>query len=184
MAKRVFLERGFHAASMDLIAARAGVSKITVYAHYSDKATLFGAIIEDIAGQLTREIDQLAIAGLPPEQALRRVGATYLRLTLAPQSLALYRLLVAEAAHYPKLGRLIHQSGPRPIVATLARYLESRRELRIGDTLLAAEQFLGMVLGHRQLGLLLDALPKAATRADIDKVVDHAVNLFLYGCGA
>ena len=42
-AKRLFLAQGFDGVSMDQIAAEAGVSKLTVYSHYGDKETLFGA---------------------------------------------------------------------------------------------------------------------------------------------
>jgi TetR/AcrR family transcriptional repressor of mexJK operon len=182
VATRVFLERGYGAASMDLIARRAGVSKITIYAHFASKAALFAAIIDDLAGRLTKAIERLGFEGLAPEQALAQVGRAYLALALAPQSLALHRLVVAESARVPGLGRLIHQSGPKPIVATLADYLQQRRDLRISDPALAAEQFLGMVLGHNQLGLLLAAKPAAKTRAAIDGIVDHAVALFLGGC--
>jgi len=57
VATRVFLERGYSAASMDLIARRAGVSKITIYAHFSNKAALFAAIIDSLAGRLTKAIN-------------------------------------------------------------------------------------------------------------------------------
>ena len=38
-AKRLFTAHGFEGASMDQIAAEAGVSKLTVYSHYGDKET-------------------------------------------------------------------------------------------------------------------------------------------------
>ena len=44
-AKRMFLESGFGAVSMDAIAREAGVSKATVYAHFAGKEELFGAVI-------------------------------------------------------------------------------------------------------------------------------------------
>jgi TetR/AcrR family transcriptional regulator len=43
-ARQEFLQRGFGAASMDRIAATAGVSKPTIYSHYGDKASLFRAL--------------------------------------------------------------------------------------------------------------------------------------------
>ena len=181
-ALQLFLERGYAAPSMDLVARQAGVSKITIYAHFSSKEALFGAIIHEMAGRLTGAIEKLRFEGLPPEQALTEVGRAYLRLALAPRALALHRLVVAEAGRVPGLGRLIHQSGPRPIVLTLADYLKTRSELVIEQPDRAAEHFLGMVLGHRQLGLLLGALPPARTRAGIDEQVAYAVRLFLAGC--
>lgn len=181
-ATEIFLDQGY-AAGMDLIARRAGVSKVTVYAHFSSKAALFGAIIEELAGRLTRGIERLALDNLPPEQALQEVGRAYLTLAIAPSSLALHRLIVAEAARNPALGRLIFASGPRSIIDTLGCYLQSRPELRIADPTLAAEQFLGMVLGHQQLGLLLTAKPAAMARREIESRVANAVKLFLRGCG-
>src|SRR5262245_33864929 len=44
-AKQSFLAAGFGAVSMDTIAREAGVSKATVYAHFSGKEELFGAVV-------------------------------------------------------------------------------------------------------------------------------------------
>jgi AcrR family transcriptional regulator len=182
VAMDVFLERGYHDASMDLIARRANVSKITVYAHFSNKEALFSAIIAELAGRLTGTIQRLALADLPPEQALRRVGRAYLELALAPRSLALHRLVVAEAARHPQLGKLIFRNGPMAIVGTLAGYLRGQPSLRLADPELAAQQFLGMVLAQNQLRLLLAARPSARSAPGIDRMIDHAVDLFLSGC--
>lgn len=178
----VFLERGYHAASMDAIAQRANVSKITVYAHFSSKQALFSAIIAELAGRLTGAIERMALAGRPPAQALRQLARAYLDLALAPRSLALHRLVVAEAARHPQLGRLIFRHGPAAIVATLADYLKAQPSLRIGNPDLAAQQFLGMVLAQNQLGLLLAGRPAAKSKAALDAGIDHAVELFLNGC--
>src|SRR5262245_66277957 len=44
-AAHEFLEQGYGAASMDAIAKRANVSKATIYSHFENKHTLFGAIM-------------------------------------------------------------------------------------------------------------------------------------------
>lgn len=52
-----FLEKGFQATSMDALAARAGVSKRTVYNHFASKEALFQAIgheLLDISREMTR----------------------------------------------------------------------------------------------------------------------------------
>ena len=46
-AKRIFLERGYQGTSMHAIANIAGVSKLTLYNHFQDKATLFTAAIAE-----------------------------------------------------------------------------------------------------------------------------------------
>ena len=44
VAKDVFLEAGYERASMDTVAARAGTSKRSLYAHFESKDKLFLAV--------------------------------------------------------------------------------------------------------------------------------------------
>ncbi len=46
-AKAVFLKEGFGGASMDQVAAAAGVSKMTVYRHFGSKEELFAGVITE-----------------------------------------------------------------------------------------------------------------------------------------
>src|SRR3954470_1251341 len=48
-ARKVFMDLGFDAASMNEIARSAGVSKGTLYVYFADKNRLFEAILEDEA---------------------------------------------------------------------------------------------------------------------------------------
>jgi AcrR family transcriptional regulator len=183
-ATEAFLDFGFNAASMDLVAQRANVSKMTVYTHFKSKEALFGAIIDGLAGRLVTQINRFALGDMAPEAALRQFGRMYLELALAASSLALHRVVIAESARAPALGQLIYHNGPRQIVGSLADFLARQRSLRLPDPHLAAEQFLGMVLGHNQLQLLLNARPATEVRANIERIVDHAVAIFLHGARA
>jgi AcrR family transcriptional regulator len=69
-ATAVFSERGFHAASMDEIADRAGISKPMVYLYLGSKGELFSACIRRAGGQLTEAISAAADPRLPAEQQL------------------------------------------------------------------------------------------------------------------
>jgi AcrR family transcriptional regulator len=69
-ATAVFSERGFHAASMDEIAERAGISKPMVYLYLGSKGELFSACIRRAGSQLTEAISAAADPGLPAEQQL------------------------------------------------------------------------------------------------------------------
>ena len=181
VATAAFLERGFAPTSMDLIARRANVSKVTVYAHFKSKEALFGAIIDGLAGGLVTRINRFALGDVAPEVALRQVGRLYLELVLTSSSLALHRFVMAESARIGGLGRVIYENGPVQIVGGLADFLVRQRDLSIPDPRLAAEQFFGMVLGHAQLRLLLHARPARAVRAGIAATVDRAVDIFLHG---
>ncbi|SHN28417.1 TetR/AcrR family transcriptional regulator [Cryptosporangium aurantiacum] len=69
-ATAVFSERGFHAASMDEIAERAGISKPMVYLYLGSKGELFSACIRRAGAQLTEAISAAADPELPAEQQL------------------------------------------------------------------------------------------------------------------
>jgi len=59
-ARRVFLERGFHAASLDAIAEAAGFSKGVVYSQFESKADLFLALLEQRIEERARENERVA----------------------------------------------------------------------------------------------------------------------------
>lgn len=70
MARRLFLDKGYHAASIDGVAEEAGFSKGVVYSQFGSKADLFFALLEQrIEERATRNLE--AIAGKPAVVALR-----------------------------------------------------------------------------------------------------------------
>src|SRR5437588_46985 len=66
----VFLKHGYALATMDEIAAAAGVSKRTVYDHFPSKEQLFGAIVE----RRRDEMLQGLAAGYPTTRKLMGVA--------------------------------------------------------------------------------------------------------------
>ena len=70
-AVAVFSEEGFHGASMDAIAVRAGVSKPLVYAHGGSKDELFAACLHREADRLLRSVQ--SAAGEPDAEPLARL---------------------------------------------------------------------------------------------------------------
>src|SRR6478752_7106544 len=75
-ASEVFVERGYHAAGMDEIAERAGVSKPVLYQHFSSKLELYLAVLQ-------RHVDNL-VSGV--RQALRTTTDNRQRLRAAVQA--------------------------------------------------------------------------------------------------
>jgi AcrR family transcriptional regulator len=178
VAAEIFLEHGFHAASMNMVASRAGVSKNTIYTRFRNKQDLFASIIDRLAGRLAETIISFTLGDIPPEQALRRLGKAYVELALTPASLALHRTVIAEAARIPDLGRMIFENGPGQLIAALADYLR-RHALPMSDPELAAEEFFGMILGFSELSLLLGARSPEQAAQDMERRIDHAVRTFL-----
>lgn len=181
-AASVFLRLGYEAASMDLIAAEAGVAKQTLYNHFRSKRALFRAIVEELRDELLAALtprDRMEAA--EPERVLEAFGRQFLTIVLRPSSLSLHRVLVAEAGRFPQLARAVYEAGPARTVARLADYLRAeslRGRLAVTEPALAAEQFLGMLVGHFQLRALF-GVRDAPSPEEIDKAVRHAVRLFL-----
>jgi AcrR family transcriptional regulator len=72
-AEEVFGERGYHGASMDDIAARAGITKPMLYSYFDSKDGLFAACGDAAADLLTERIGRAAAQRyLPPDQRLWR----------------------------------------------------------------------------------------------------------------
>jgi TetR/AcrR family transcriptional repressor of mexJK operon len=180
-AKRNFLARGFEAVSMDAIAREAGVSKATVYAHFSGKEELFGAVIareceRRFAGFSAHELDPDDVAA-----SLFVLGRRFLELILSPDAIALHRIILGEVTRFPRLGEVFWRAGPERNLAQIEAFMRragAAGALAIADTRLAAEQFIGLVRGETQLRQLLRLEPAADTAA-IEAAVKAAVATFL-----
>jgi AcrR family transcriptional regulator len=71
VAGLVFAERGYHAASMEEIAERAGITKPLVYQYFGSKEGLYVAYIEQAGQELLERMRSSAPADTDPEQRLR-----------------------------------------------------------------------------------------------------------------
>jgi AcrR family transcriptional regulator len=71
VAGRVFAQRGYHAASMDEIAAGADITKPVVYAYFGSKERLYLAYIERAGRELLGRIQQADDPSAPPAARLR-----------------------------------------------------------------------------------------------------------------
>jgi TetR/AcrR family transcriptional regulator, mexJK operon transcriptional repressor len=180
-AKRMFLERGFGAVSMDALARAAGVSKATVYAHFAGKEELFGAVI---GRECERYFAEFSSGELDPGRlraSLTTLGQRFLDLLLSPDGIALHRLIVGEVSRFPVLGEVFWRAGPERTLAQIEAFLKAAAAsgvLDIADPRLAAEQFTGLVRGETQLRHLV-RLERGADQPKIAAIVDAAVDTFL-----
>ena len=181
-AREIFLRDGFEAASMEAVTVRAGVSKATVYSHFPTKHALFAAIVQSQCAGLVPAVEDAFVSETPPAVALSRIGEAFLDLLMTPTTLALYRVVVAEAPRQPELGRAFYESGPLRLSSALARYLSEaaeRGQVALDDPRLAAEQFLGMLVGHHHLRMLFGIRATPFTAAERKRLVRSSVARFL-----
>ena len=193
-ATQVFMEEGYAGASIDRIVQLAGGSKATLYRHFNGKAELFAAIMETLVAQMVAPIERPAahdpasgnpvsgnsVAGNRTGLAatLSNFARTYLDVLLEPHSLALYRMVMAEAARFPDLGQGFFERGPGRVAAQLADYLRQEgRDSASVPVELQAREFLSLARADLHLRALLGVeIADAPTRA---AVVARAVEVFL-----
>ncbi|RYH10951.1 TetR/AcrR family transcriptional regulator [Tropicimonas sp. IMCC6043] len=180
-AREIFMRDGFEGASVDDIARAAGVSKATLYSYFPDKRLLF---MEVATGQCQRQAEE-CIQSIdpngPPREVLRKAAERMMRFYLSDFGQAVFRIVVAETARFPGLGREFWEDGParsREVLIAYFREATARGTLRVEDPGLAADQFTELCkvdLHPRMLmGLGVEAGP--AERA---RVAEGAVEMFL-----
>lgn len=180
-AKVLFLRNGFEGASMDAIAAAAGVSKLTVYSHFSDKETLFGEAIRDKCAQLVPESLFAESAGGRLREQLESIGRAYFALVTDRDAIALHRLVASDGRAGSNLSRLYWDAGPHRMHSAFKGFLEravESRQLDIDDVPRAASQFLCLLRGELHARRLCGCTEPIAPEA-IDSHIHATVDMFL-----
>lgn len=106
----VFAERGFAAARLDDVAARAGVSKGTLYLYFPSKEDLFKAVIRAaILPNLERAERMIAEVPGPSFALLERLLAMVAELIATTRAAIIPKLVIAEAGNFPELAAFYHR---------------------------------------------------------------------------
>lgn len=92
----VFADRGFHATSMDDIAAAAGVTKPVLYQHFTSKRGLFIALLRDLGQELLRELSVATGAAHSGRERVEGGFAAYFRFVTGNE--AAFRVLFGASA--------------------------------------------------------------------------------------
>ena len=178
----MFMRYGFDGTSMDAVAETAGVSKRTLYARYADKQGLFNAVLRGLIAECLTPINRFQSSSGDLETTLLQIGRHLLTHALAPSSVSVHRIIVAEARRQPEFGRLANAEGWKPGVRAIAAVLGRHQgSLRIADMETAAAQFISLVVDN---GLRMESFGIKTDKRAIEKSVRAAVDLFLYGVRA
>ena len=94
LAGRLFAERGFHAASMDELARRAGVSKPVIYDHFGSKEQLFATCVRRTGEALADQVAKAVREESDPRARLRAGSIAYFR--FLQQQLQAWAVLFAD----------------------------------------------------------------------------------------
>ena len=184
-----FNAHGLARASVDAIAADAGVSKMTIYSHFASKEGLFEAVIrnrtESVVGGLA---GAEALDPKQPQKALLAIGEQFLALAREDEALGQFRSLYGAAGTQPEACLAFYRQGADRLIGDLAAYLrraDAAGALRVRHPRQAADLFLAMFLGdgHIRGLLMLDRPNDRENRALLREAVRVFMAAFSKGAG-
>jgi len=109
-ALSVFAEKGFAAARMEQIAARAGVSKGTIYLYFDSKEAVFRALVHEMLGtQLARFADSARASSGPVAPVIADILRMIGEFVATSNRVVLPKIVIAEAGNFPDLARIYRE---------------------------------------------------------------------------
>ena len=184
-ARDLFLQKGYAGTSMDEVALVAEVSKVTIYKHFSDKHSLFVAVvtdaIDDAKAGSQALVDQLG-SSTDVERDLRDFARQHVALVTQPHLIQMRRMIIAEAHRFPDLARAWHRIGPERAHASLASQIDKLVErglLDASDPLLAAQLLNYLILSVPLNEAMFTGRDLPYSRRYLNRYADEAVRVFL-----
>jgi len=183
-ATRVFLRDGYGHASIDKVAGEAGVSTRTIYERFKNKADLLAAVITGLVDRdMARAFATADLDRLDPKEALTIIAQTITGRASDPDSVALFRIVAAEAQRFPDLAEKMRRGTKGRMESAIANYF--RGQIQYGNLVLAdpdraAVLFVQMICAELHERLLFRSA-EAVARLDLTSHVNHAIEVFLFG---
>lgn len=185
VAREVFLELGFSGATMADIAARARISKASLYREHPSKDALFAAVVLDWAargrGAMRPALDAL-LGAADLRAGLLELVTTVQAATLDPAVLRMRRLVAAESDRFPEVATAYvadsWDSNIAALAATLAQ-LHARGDLHVRNVSQAAHQLTWLAIGGPLNAQTLRGADTPIEPAELATAASGAVDTFL-----
>ena len=184
-ARHVFLQHGYEGATMAEVAARAHVSKNSLYRDYSSKDALFAAVVADWVSRgrdaMRPHVDALAcsqdvVAGL------REFAAVLQRAVLSDEVLGMRRIVAAESERFPKVARgYVADSWDRNIEMLSQAFdqLMERGVMRRADATAAARLLTWVIVGEPLNARTLGVKPAPDESQRLQSILDEGISAFV-----
>ena len=176
-ALTVFSERGYEAARLDDVAAKAGVAKGTLYLYFKDKEALFEAMVRSAVAPVMDNMGAAAaMPGLKPAEFLKLFFTTFEREVLGTRRKLLLRLIMTEGPRFPRIAEFYYREvvsrGIGMMQAVAQRAVESG-----AFTSDAAAHFPQLIVAPLMLAVIWDGLFGKMHPLDMPKMLDAHLEL-------
>jgi AcrR family transcriptional regulator len=182
-ARRVFIDMGFDAASMNDITREAGVSKGTIYVYFANKEELFEALIDEERCRIFNDLyEALERDSTDLRASLIRFGIALATKITSDNVTRAQRTVIGICERIPELGARFYERGPRNGHAKLMEFLKravAKGEVAIDDIELAAYQLTDLCLAGFYRQRLFGYRTEAPHPDEIRATVAAGVDVFL-----
>jgi AcrR family transcriptional regulator len=188
-ARRLFLDQGYEAVSIDDIAKVAGVARQTVFNRFKSKDAVFRAMVEDHWERWGNSAEVRDVGhGDPVEDHLRAIAEGIKAFQQDPDQIKFQRLIVGESRRLDWIGPAAYQAGKGPRMKALSDHfakLHAEGRLACPNASIAAWQFVGLVQEFLVWPQVMDIGDAADDLPASDVVIAEAIRTFLarYGAG-
>ncbi len=182
-ALALFVEQGYAHTSVAQIAKAAGVSKGSVYLYFSSKQE----ILESLVKRAVAPVSAAALGAMPEARGnTRAVLAAALgqiaRRMADPQTVAVPRLVLREAAAIPEIAEMYRRAVLEPAMPMLAGLIRAgiaSGELRPVDPDLTIRSIMGPIVIHLLLSEIFGIMPE--TGLSLPELIDNHIDILFHG---
>lgn len=181
-ARELFVELGFQATTLDKVAQRAKISKLSIYRHFENKEALFSAAIAAGCHQLFAPQSLLEGVDGSIEDRLMAVGSLLLRTLLRSDVRSVEAMVMADRTNQKSLSKLHYEAGPAHVIAqieALLRQLHAKALLNVPDPLRSARLFAALFKGSDLLMIARFDEARAEDDNEIESYCRSAVAMFI-----
>lgn len=181
----LFMKNGFGGATMDDVALRAGVSKLTVYNNFGTKEALFFEVIKTKCESHTGDDFFAKLPADNPKEELFTVGRAFMDLIFSDEAIAMHRVIIADGHANPDLAMMFYKAAPEQLFGRFAKYLErleKKHDLFFADKIKAGKFFFAMFKGEPHMRAILNIPPKPSKK-ELDAFAKDCVDFFMRAHG-
>ncbi|ESQ91221.1 hypothetical protein ABAC460_06565 [Asticcacaulis sp. AC460] len=187
VAREVFFEVGYAGASMSTISSRLGGSKATLYAYFSSKEELFGAIVRESC-QAMADVFEAHIGTDDLRQSLTVVARQMVGMIVSEWGTNIMQLVIEEGRRNPNLPQMFQEaieSNGRRAMRALLTTAHDRGQIAIPDVDEAAVILKSLIFGDLHFKRVLNLAPPPS-EAQLHHHIDVAIDVFLtyFACKA
>lgn len=179
-----FQDKGFAAASMDRISARAEVSKRTLYKYFESKDNLFRSIVLELSGRFSDLSGFRYEKGRDIREQLTELAWAEGRILMSQDVMAMARMIMSETLRNPDLAAEAQRNLDKtPVFIDLLREAARDGKLQIDDPDRAGHEFIGLIKSRAFWPMVFTGC--VLTLSEMTDTIENSVEMMMcrYGPG-